>query len=238
MAAQTSHTLSSHWVWLSHVLNADTPAYGGGASIVVSLEKQMAKGDSCNTSVIQMPCHVGSHVDAPRHFVANGRTIDAYPPEEWIFSQPLVLEVSASTGSQLLSSDDFEKRAIKVSNRSEIDFLFLRTGFSAKRKLKEYWEKGPGLSHDFSRQICCLFPGLKALGMDFISVSSLAYRDEGRRSHQYLLGKGVRLFEDLTLEDLAENLRLLKVVALPLRIENSDGSPCTVMGQVDGKILR
>ena len=78
-------------IWLSHVLTKHTPAYGGGEGMRIEHEKQINCGDSCNTAKLAFSNHLGSHVDAPRHFIESGITTESYEPQDWIFIKPLVI---------------------------------------------------------------------------------------------------------------------------------------------------
>lgn len=224
---------NSRWVWLSHVLDEKTPAYGGGESIKITPDKQMLNGDSCNTSKIEMPCHVGSHVDAPRHFVRDGKTITDYETDDWFFKSPTTLEFSGIENSCLLTSMLFENAVQKQPGiNGKADIVLLKTGYSRFRDQKKYWESSPGVGLDLAKKIVDYFPQTKAVGMDFISVSCLAHREEGRNVHQYLLGKGIRLFEDLNLEDVNPSKKIKQIIAMPLRVQDADGVPCTLVGEL------
>ena len=41
----------------------------------------IAKGDDCNLSQFCCSAHIGTHMDAPRHFLADGQGIDTMPIE-------------------------------------------------------------------------------------------------------------------------------------------------------------
>ncbi len=41
--------------------------------------KSIGAGDACNLTVLTFGSHAGTHMDAPRHFVADGATIDEVP---------------------------------------------------------------------------------------------------------------------------------------------------------------
>ena len=49
----------------------------------VRIEKKLDidRGDICNVSVLSMGSHTGTHMDAPCHFVKNGKSIDEMPFE-------------------------------------------------------------------------------------------------------------------------------------------------------------
>ncbi len=62
------------------------------------LISDMNNGASCNVSELEMNAHNGTHMDAPRHFVKDGITIDELPLERLIGSCAVVYadgEVSA-----------------------------------------------------------------------------------------------------------------------------------------------
>jgi kynurenine formamidase len=62
----------SQWKYLSHPLHPGAPAYGGGNAFLDEPDKQMSQGDSCNTRKWHLSNHMGTHIDFPRHFAANG----------------------------------------------------------------------------------------------------------------------------------------------------------------------
>jgi len=223
---------SGRWVWLSHPLDETTPAYGGGPGMKIKADKCIAQGDACNTATISLPNHLGSHVDAPRHFIAEGRSITDYAPEDWMFQRPLLADLPAGD-SELLTARRLESALADVPDGIPIektDLLLIRTGFGRYRGEKRFWEAGPGLSHESAVWICRRFPCLTAVGVDAISISCRQHRAEGRRAHRTLLGNGLRIFEDLALNNLKEGEILNKVTALPLPLQGGDGAPCAAFG--------
>ena len=50
--------------------------YPGDKAPKRTLISDMTKGASCNVSELEMNAHNGTHMDAPRHFVCDGKTID------------------------------------------------------------------------------------------------------------------------------------------------------------------
>ena len=45
---------------------------------------ELAKGDKCNLTAFSMCAHNGTHIDAPAHFLADGKTIDALDPAAFL----------------------------------------------------------------------------------------------------------------------------------------------------------
>ena len=213
-------------VWLSHVLDADTPLYGGGSGIAIRPDKSMAAGDSCNTSLLTLPAHAGTHVDAPRHFLAQGAAVDDYPADAWVFSTPGMIRIDAVPG-QLIGAQDL---AGLEDLPAAMDLLLIRTGFESFRGEETYWARGPGLAAAVAGRLSRRFPALQAVGFDFISVSSLLHREQGRQAHKAFLGAGIRIFEDLSFSALPPGAVPAAVVALPLRVRSGDGAPVSVIG--------
>jgi len=215
-------------VWLSHVLDSGTPLYAGANDIKINLQKSIDKGDSCNTSILSLPSHSGTHVDAPFHFLHDGKRISDFEPEEWVFQYPKVLNMPAIPG-QLIRPTDIQE---EVSKEDNVDLVLLKTGFERKRQEEIYWKEGPGLSASLAGHLKECFPNLRAVGVDFLSISSLTNREEGRSSHRSFLELGILIFEDLSLCCLNQGERLSMVIALPLRFTGGDGAPCSVVGWV------
>jgi kynurenine formamidase len=217
-------------VWLSHVLAPDTPLYGGEDKIGFTHPRSMARGDSCNTTLLGLSSHAGTHVDVPRHFLPAGGAVEHYPPETWLFHSPLLIEISVPPG-ELIRPEDVTP---KLPLDQPIDILLVKTGFSLRRQEEIYWRQGPGLSPALGEYLKNGISGLRAVGVDFLSVSSLARREEGREAHRALLEREILIFEDLALGNLQPKERLTKIIALPLRFQGGDGAPCSVLGWVEG----
>lgn len=222
MNQQTNHK----WVWLSHVLKVDTPTYNNQSKITITPKNSMCMGHSSNTSLLSFSSHDGTHVDAPLHFIQNGNSIDSYSAEHWIFNHPLVLKAKC-TPKKLIQSDDV---SLPDYPTNKIDLILIQTDFETQRSEDAYWNDNPGLSESLVRWILKHFPLVRAIGVDLISVSNLSNRDEGRKVHKILLEKNILIIEDLSLKKINNNL--VQVIALPLRYDTGDGSPCTIIGLV------
>ncbi len=215
-------------VWLSHVLDSGTPLYAGANDIRINSQKSIDKGDSCNTSILSLPSHSGTHADAPFHFIPNGKRISDFAPEEWVFQCPKVVNIPAMPGQMIRPTDIQEE----VSKEENIDLVLLKTEFEKHRKKPIYWKNGPGISIDLAEYLINLFPKMRAIGMDCISVSSLSDREQGRLVHHLFLQTGLRFFEDMALSAIGVRDHLFQVIALPLRFLPGDGAPCSIVGWI------
>ena len=55
--------VETRWVYLSHPLHEDVPAYGGGKAFFCENEKSISDGDSCNQQKWHLSNHIGTHID-------------------------------------------------------------------------------------------------------------------------------------------------------------------------------
>ncbi|MCS7135833.1 MAG: cyclase family protein [Nitrososphaerota archaeon] len=217
------------FVLLSHKLNTSTPAYAGGPGLVLKPLKQIIKGDSSNSYLIEMPNHLGTHVDASRHFDPSGRSIADYGIESLIFRKPLLINVPKQD-SELILVEDLETYKDRIA---EADILLIKTGFQRFRSSdpERYSMHNPGLSSKAASYIVRNFPKLRALGLDTISLSSVDHREDGRLSHKILLsGRDFFIIEDMDLSELTESPKM--VIVVPLFIEGVDSAPCVVLAEV------
>ena len=217
-------------VWLSHVLNNSTPLYGGAKEISISADRSITAGDSCNTSSLKISSHTGTHVDAPRHFYQHGRTVESYTPVQWLFLSPAMIEIDSSPGQIL---DEYALSPSLSNLERTTDLLLIKTGFEKYRDEVVYWEAGPGLAASLASVLADTLPGLRAIGIDAISISSLLNRQEGRSAHEAFLVRNILLFEDMSLCQLQPKVPVRQVIALPLRYANADGAPCSIAAWID-----
>lgn len=217
------------FVLLSHKLSMETPAYAKGPGLVLKPLKQITKGDSSNSYIIEMPNHLGTHVDAPRHFDLSGRSIAEYSIESLIFRNPLLLNIPKQD-SELIMAEELEVHKDRIA---KADILLIKTGFQKFRASdpERYSMHNPGLSSSAASYIVKNFPRLRALGLDTISLSSVDHREDGRLSHKILLsGRDFFIVEDMDLAKLTESPKMIIVV--PLFIEGIDSAPCVVLAEV------
>lgn len=206
------------------------PVYGGSSGPDLTSLKAIDKGDSCNTWRMCLENHWGTHVDGPNHFFANGKKIIDYPADFWILDNPQVLNVQLEPGELL------KWETIGAHIDADTDLLLLKSGWGQNRGSDLYWKESPGIHADIGIGLRNLKSSIRAVGIDWISVSSFVHREDGRKTHQAFLnpegaGEPVLLIEDM---DLTTDLTMLtKVFIAPLIVECIDSAPCTVIGFFD-----
>lgn len=218
-------------IFLSHIIKPDIPSYGNQDKFIVEEISQISEGKSSNNSKwIFSNNHLGTHVDVPKHFFEQGKTITDYTPKEWIFTNVQVIDIPCR-GSRLINADDMSNKI-----NSKTDLLLIRTGYEQYRNVDKYWYDNPGLSADLGFWLREKFNSIRAIGFDFISLSSWKHREEGKKAHRAFLnpqgvGDPILIIEDMKLSNC--NGKINKIIIAPLFIKNSNGAPVTVFAELE-----
>lgn len=219
------------FVYLSYPLSEQTPLYGNGKGISFKSDQQQGKGDSCNTMLWSFPNHSGTHVDSPKHFNLNGKSITDYPPEFWIFNKIELVDISdVVMGSQLIEPEIFPE--FKEKNP---ELLLIKTGYGKYRGSPKYTLTPPGVSARVADWVRTNYASIRCVGMDLISVSSYANRTAGREAHVGFLKdhEPILLVEDLDLSKTNSQTVFRQIIISPLMVEGADGSPCNIIATIN-----
>ncbi len=109
---------------LSQPLNQDAPFWPYYPPFEVKYIKRKAE-HGVNAQYIQTSNHMGTHLDAPRHFVTGGKTIDQIPLD-WLYGSGVIVDLSDElTDLDLYTPEMIEKR-VEVKKG---DILLLYTGW-------------------------------------------------------------------------------------------------------------
>lgn len=159
------------------------------------------EGDSCNLSAFSMCAHNGTHIDAPFHFIKDGKTVD----EICLNSFVGMAYVTEHQGR--VSGDDAAAMLKKAKEQNPE---------AAKRILI----KGRA---EVSSEAAKVFAASEIL---LIGNESQTFgpEDAPMEVHTILLGAGVILLEGIRLNNVPEGVYLLN--AAPLNLSGADGSPC------------
>ena len=78
-----------------------------------------------NAQYIQTSNHMGTHIDAPRHFVTNGKTIDQIPLD-WLYGPGVIVDLSDEMDNLAAYTPEMIEKRVEVRDG---DILILHTGW-------------------------------------------------------------------------------------------------------------
>jgi arylformamidase len=220
-------------VRLSYTLKENSPIHIGLTKPNITPVNQISHGDNYNTYLLTLENHCGTHVDAPAHFLEDGRKISEYQPDELLFRNPLILDCFKNPG-ELIGTKEVSRIKLK-----HYDCIFIRTGFDKYRisNLKNYLTLNPGISPEAVDYLRKNFPNLACLGIESISISRFGHQNEAIETHQTAFrekddyGNPLLLVEDLNFQSLSDEI-VAEVLVVPWQIGGIDSSPCTVLARI------
>ena len=197
-----------------------------------------AAGDPMQSTVMTMSCHAYTHVDAPIHYLPDGRDIASMPIDQWM-GDAAVVDLSHLGTNAEISGAELEKHAGHVRPG---DIVLLRTDWPRKTSVdrEEFWSEGPYTGPSGCEWL--IARGAKAVGYDYPPDHCVRDLIGARRrkparaeftTHAAFFPAGITVIEYLT--NLHEiGAARCRFIALPLRIETADGSPVRAIALVDG----
>lgn len=198
---------------ISLTVSPDLPVWPGDPAIELTPIASMDAGDTANVTRFSAGVHVGTHVDAPHHFLNDHRTVENLPLD--VLTGPCRVvafgdEVAAISAAALEAADI----------PAGCERLLLRT------RNAHLWRESP---HDFRRDFVAVTAdgaewlvshGVKLVGVDYLSVAPF---DAPVPTHQILLRAGVVIVEGVNLLDVPPGDYSL--YCLPLKLRGVDGAP-------------
>ncbi|WJI10209.1 cyclase family protein [Methanobacterium sp. CWC-01] len=217
---------------ISYPLAPQSPVHKGLLKPSIQPNSQIKDGKNYNSYLIHVENHSGTHVDAPAHFLPEGKKIGDYPPEELIFTHPLILDCPKEN-NELITGDDLRR-----VNLEGLDCIFFRTGFGKYREqdTERYLTQNPGVSPELVTFIRENFPAIRCLGTDTISISCYQKENLGIEAHLNAFSEGLSepllLVEDLNLGVIKDLEQVEEVLVIPWQIVGVDSAPCTVLARL------
>lgn len=200
------------FVDLSVPINENTPVYHGDPKTKIEPMGIFDK-DGYEDSYVCIGTHVGTHIDAPRHMIKNGKSLDEIPVEQFV-GRGVCIKVA---------DKKFNLEEIKKADIREDDIILFFTGMSDVYHQSEYYDDYPVMSEEIAE-----FLVSKKVGMVGVDMCSLDH--EPFPVHRILLKNDILIIENLT------NLRELdgkefRVYALPVKLQ-IDGAPARVIAEI------
>ncbi len=195
---------------LTMPLDTRTPVYPGDPKPIFEQSASIEQ-EGYNTFSIKLNSHMGTHIDAPDHFIKNGKTLDKFPLDRFIGNGIIV----NAKGKKEINS--FEEKIRKN------DIVIFYTSHS-KNIYRNYFDNAPFISEKVAKRLARIKPSI--VGIDSFSVDK-----EPFNVHKILLKNNVLILENLVNLDKLINKKF-KVIVLPLKL-SLDASPCRAVAVVD-----
>ena len=188
----------------------------------------LAEVTNIMNTVLTLNTHIGTHIDAPRHFYADGASIDNLPLDLVVMREAVVIDVSHRQAGEGVTADDLERSGVRprAGQVAVIKTLWTDRAWGTP----EFWSNTIYLDPSVGEwtERC----GVAAVAMDCFPEKpfwrmTLTPQERGA-NHRRWLKAGIPMIQMLT--NLGQLGATFTIVALPLRMKGMDGSPARVVG--------
>jgi arylformamidase len=205
------------YIDISVDISEQLPVWPGTPKVQLHRDIAIEKGDMANDTTLKFSVHTGTHIDAPLHFLQDGRSVDQIPLETLI-GPTYVAEVSSQVNA--ITVDILQALILPVSTQR----LLLKTRNSL------LWSAG---SQEFDPNFVALTVeaaqwivdrDIKVIGIDYLSIQRF---HDSPETHQILLGANVVIIEGLNLSNVERGN--YELFCLPLKLKGTEGAPARVL---------
>jgi arylformamidase len=220
--------MSKPWIDITYPMRDGMVHWPGDPACHVSLfvklgdpiPGQPGKTIPCNVTQLALSAHTGTHMDAPRHFVAKGRTMETMPLDA-VIGPCRVIEIKhreaitveelkphkLKRGERVLFKTRNSTRSWRMAKTSTFDEQFIYIPAGTAQYLVD-----------------C---GVMTVGVDYLSVGG--WQKDGVECHQIMLGakKPIWIIEGLVLTKIKPGK--YDLICLPLKIVGADGAPARAL---------
>ena len=205
------------FVDISLPLSSRLPTWPGNTAFQLEPVARIAEGAPANVSRLVSGTHSGTHVDAPRHFLDQGRAVDELSLHELI-GPCAVVELDAPLGTTISQPALARAAGARPASR-----LLLKTRNSTLWQRAEFTPDFVSLAPDAAAWLVA--QDVRVMGIDYLSIET--FGRAGAPAHHALLGAGVIVIEGLDLAAVAPGS--YELICLPLRLAGADGAPARVV---------
>lgn len=161
-------------------------------------------------SQIILNTHTGTHVDAPKHFLPRGKSLDKQPLATYVGK---CVVVDAKNAPRITASE------VRKARISKSDIVLFKTKNSRKKENARFDPDFVFIDSTAAREL--VKKKIKAAGIDYLSIET---KQPGHETHKTLLKHDIGIIEGLRLAHVKAGKYFF--VGVPLKIAGSDAAPC------------
>ncbi|MDR2972401.1 MAG: cyclase family protein [Bacteroidales bacterium] len=204
---------------ISRIISQESVVYPGDGNIILKPSGTIPE-TPCNVTLLcNWTTHILTHVDAPSHFIENGKSIEDIPLSRFVGN---VYVVNIPDEYDEILPEHFEKFNFDI-----IKNIFFKTRNSKIKTENAFYKEFVYMGEKAAQKAIEL--NLNMIGIDYLSIEK--YGVQNYTVHKTLLKNEIIILEGLDLSMINEGT--YKFSALPLKIKNADGSPVRAILQTE-----
>ncbi|HET7478147.1 MAG TPA: cyclase family protein [Rubrobacteraceae bacterium] len=212
MLSEVRQRAMGDWIDVSVALHGGMVHWPDNPPVRIERMLDIERGDVANVSKISMGSHTGTHMDAPLHFIRDGKGLEEMPFGA-AMGRARVIEIQ---DPESIKPDELRPHGIRKDER-----ILFKTRNSVRG-----WAEDDAFDEDFVfiSQAAARYLAereVQTVGVDYLSVGG--FHQDGEETHVALLGAGIWVIEGLDLSEIEPGE--YELLCLPIKVERSDGAP-------------
>jgi len=191
-------------------IDESLPLWPGDPELRLQWAAKIEQGDLVNLTELSMSIHTGTHIDAPLHFLPQGKSIDNLNIDVFVGEAQVVAipqEVDLITVEIL--------RKLPTINASRVLFKTKNSQFWGTRNFQRDY-----VALEASAAQWLVDQGVQLVGIDYLSIAPF---NDPVPTHKILLSNNVVIVESLDLRSVEPGLYTL--ICLPLKLMGREAAP-------------
>ena len=191
-------------------IDESLPLWPGDPELRLQWAAKIEQGDLVNLTELSMSIHTGTHIDAPLHFLPQGKSIDNLNIDVFVGEAQVVAipqEVDLITVEIL--------RKLPTINASRVLFKTKNSQFWGTRNFQRDY-----VALEASAAQWLVDQGVQLVGIDYLSIAPF---NDPVPTHKILLSNNVVIIESLDLRSVEPGLYTL--ICLPLKLVGREAAP-------------
>jgi arylformamidase len=202
--------MSTKIIDISVPINSSTIVWPGSDLPKIREIKSITACSDSNDTMIEMGSHIGTHVDAPLHFIDKANSVDQLPLDLFM-GEAYVVEFSKV---KEITEKELEEAGIPEGTKR----LLIKTSNTLLWKKKTFDKEFVALTSGAAKWL--VKRKFKIVGVDYLSVAKF---NESKEVHRILLSKKMALLEGINLSKVRPGSYML--MALPVKILGTEAAP-------------
>ncbi len=175
-----------------------------------------------NLSRVTTSTHQGTHIDAPKHFYYEGKTIDCVPLDRCI-TRAFKADLTYKKPKEPITVADLLPYEDKIDKGLDV---LLHTGWDKKFPADEFFSDFPYITKELADWFVAKKVGLVGMDMPTPNPTDWVYVHKTMLGGDVLIVEGLANMENITAEEFTFS-------GLPLKLKGRDGSPIRAVAMED-----
>jgi len=204
---------------ISLTVDNNTVVYPGNVPVGIEVHNQMPE-DSSHLSKVTFGTHTATHVDAPKHCVIGGKTLDQLPLDHFV-GECIVVDASHRAGGEAAQIEDLAA-TLEALEKTEADLKDARVLFktsNSDRGFDEFYDDFVYVDGDLADYLASQEVAL--VGIDYLSIKQRGSSDH--RPHDSLLEVDIPILEGINMKEVEEGV--YDLICLPMKLGGVEGGP-------------